>query len=63
LRDALARSLTAGTTTIIEVRTDRVANRELHRTLEAAALAALASPPDQQALRVSRTGPGAAPRA
>jgi 2-succinyl-5-enolpyruvyl-6-hydroxy-3-cyclohexene-1-carboxylate synthase len=40
-RVALAQSLGAAVTTIIEVRTARVANRELHRSLEAAALAAL----------------------
>jgi 2-succinyl-5-enolpyruvyl-6-hydroxy-3-cyclohexene-1-carboxylate synthase len=45
LRDAVARSLAAGPTTIIEVRTGRVANRELHRTLEAAAVTALARLP------------------
>jgi hypothetical protein len=37
----VARSLSAGGVTIIEVQTDRVANRELHRTIETAALAAL----------------------
>jgi 2-succinyl-5-enolpyruvyl-6-hydroxy-3-cyclohexene-1-carboxylate synthase len=38
---SVAASLTTDRTTIIEVRTDRVANRELHAQLEAAALAAL----------------------
>jgi 2-succinyl-5-enolpyruvyl-6-hydroxy-3-cyclohexene-1-carboxylate synthase len=37
----LSRSLSAGGTTLIEVRTDRVANRELHAELERAALAAI----------------------
>ena len=37
----LSRSLSAGGTTIIEVRTDRVANRELHAELERAALGAI----------------------
>jgi hypothetical protein len=32
-------------TTIIEIRTERVANRQLHAAVEAAALAALAEPP------------------
>ncbi len=42
-------------TTIIEVRTDRVANRALHRTIEERVLAALAD--------ASRPGPAAAPAA
>ena len=37
----LSRRLSAGGTTLIEVRTDRVANRELHAELERAALAAI----------------------
>jgi 2-succinyl-5-enolpyruvyl-6-hydroxy-3-cyclohexene-1-carboxylate synthase len=39
--DALARALASAATTIIEVRTDRAENRELHRRVEQAALAAL----------------------
>jgi 2-succinyl-5-enolpyruvyl-6-hydroxy-3-cyclohexene-1-carboxylate synthase len=39
---AMSRSLKGDGTTIIEVRTNRVANRELHRELEQAALAAVA---------------------
>jgi 2-succinyl-5-enolpyruvyl-6-hydroxy-3-cyclohexene-1-carboxylate synthase len=42
LRTALEHALRADRTTIIEVRTERVANRELHRSLEAAALRSLA---------------------
>jgi hypothetical protein len=34
--------LSVGDTTIIEVRTERIANRRLHADVEAAALAALA---------------------
>jgi 2-succinyl-5-enolpyruvyl-6-hydroxy-3-cyclohexene-1-carboxylate synthase len=49
---ALHRSLTGDTGTLIEVRTDRAANRALHAQIEAAARAAL-----------SRTGPAAAPPA
>jgi 2-succinyl-5-enolpyruvyl-6-hydroxy-3-cyclohexene-1-carboxylate synthase len=41
LAGALMRSLAGPDTTIIEVRTDRVANRELHADVEAAALASL----------------------
>jgi 2-succinyl-5-enolpyruvyl-6-hydroxy-3-cyclohexene-1-carboxylate synthase len=41
LRRELADAPGAGTTTIIHVRTDRVANRELHARLERSALAAL----------------------
>jgi len=44
LEAAVAASLTAGRTTIIEARTERVANRRLHAELEAAALAALRTP-------------------
>jgi len=44
LRELTRRSIDGALTTIIEVRTKRVANRELHRQLEAAALAALGSP-------------------
>ncbi len=43
LARALERSLAAPGTTIIEVRTDRAGNRELHRQLEAAALAGVAA--------------------
>ena len=43
LRDALAYSLGDGRTTIIEVSSDRVANRELHRMLESAAVEALST--------------------
>jgi 2-succinyl-5-enolpyruvyl-6-hydroxy-3-cyclohexene-1-carboxylate synthase len=41
LREALAASLAAETTTIVEVRTDRIGNRELHARVAAAAAAAL----------------------
>ena len=49
LREALARSLGSGATTVLEVRTDRVANRELHGAVERALL--------------SRSAPVARPRA
>ena len=39
--DALMRALAGSDSTIIEVRTERVANRRLHADVEAAALAAL----------------------
>jgi 2-succinyl-5-enolpyruvyl-6-hydroxy-3-cyclohexene-1-carboxylate synthase len=52
LREAVAASVTGNTTTIIEVRTDRVQNLELHRRAAEAALAAL-----------SRTAPAAEPPA
>ena len=42
---ALMGALSGSTTTIIEVRTERVANRQLHADVEAAALAALAQSP------------------
>jgi 2-succinyl-5-enolpyruvyl-6-hydroxy-3-cyclohexene-1-carboxylate synthase len=40
---ALMSALSGGQTTIIEVRTERIANRQLHADVEAAALAALAA--------------------
>jgi len=43
LETAVATSLTAARTTIVEVRTDRVANRQLHAELEGTALEALRS--------------------
>jgi 2-succinyl-5-enolpyruvyl-6-hydroxy-3-cyclohexene-1-carboxylate synthase len=44
LQAALTQARGSTATTIVEVRTDRAANRELHAALEAAALAALESP-------------------
>ena len=54
LEDSLAASMAADRTTIIEVRSERVGNRQLHAELEAAALAAL---------RRGRTGRAAWPPA
>jgi 2-succinyl-5-enolpyruvyl-6-hydroxy-3-cyclohexene-1-carboxylate synthase len=44
LQEAIARSIAAETTTIIEVRTDREQNLALHRRIEAAVLAAISQP-------------------
>ena len=44
LESAVSASLASDRTTIIEVRTERVANRRLHADIEAAALAALSTP-------------------
>ncbi|MGH2877923.1 MAG: thiamine pyrophosphate-dependent enzyme, partial [Solirubrobacteraceae bacterium] len=44
LADALMSALAGGDSTIIEIRTERVANRQLHADVEAAAVAALARP-------------------
>jgi 2-succinyl-5-enolpyruvyl-6-hydroxy-3-cyclohexene-1-carboxylate synthase len=44
LEGSVVASLADDRTTIIEVRTERVANRQLHAELEAAALAALRRP-------------------
>jgi 2-succinyl-5-enolpyruvyl-6-hydroxy-3-cyclohexene-1-carboxylate synthase len=44
LRSVLTRCLSSARTTIVEVRTERAANRELHRAVEAAALRALGEP-------------------
>jgi 2-succinyl-5-enolpyruvyl-6-hydroxy-3-cyclohexene-1-carboxylate synthase len=41
LRDAVERGLASGSTTIVEVRTDRERNRRLHRRIESAARSAL----------------------